>query len=171
MKSNRIRTHLMPVIAVLSLLDSGCHGTPREIQMSPEAQQRAIRLLGDAYAAFNRGDIPDAIASLDPQIEWIEPQEFPGGGTYHGRAGVMNYLTQSRAAWGEVSSEPERFIVSGDRIVVFVHARVRPKDSSEWREARLADVYTYKGGTPIAMRAFANREEALRWAGAADGDT
>jgi uncharacterized protein len=136
--------------------------------MSPEEQQSAIHLLGDAYAAFNRGDIADAVASLDPHIEWIEPEEFPGGGTYHGKAGVTNYLTQSRAGWAEVISEPERFIVSGDRIIVFVHARVRPKGSSEWREVRLADVYTFKNGTPIAMRAFAKREDALRWAAAGD---
>ena len=46
--------------------------------------------LWQAYAAFNRNDIPAAVAALDPQIEWTEPPEFPGGGiTYHGHAGVQ----------------------------------------------------------------------------------
>jgi uncharacterized protein len=104
------------------------------------------------------------VEALDPQIEWIEPEEFPGGGAYHGHDGVKGYLTQSRAAWAEVVSEPEQFIPAGNRIVVFVHARVRPKDSDEWQEVRLADVYTIHDSRATQMRAFADREEALRWA-------
>jgi ketosteroid isomerase-like protein len=114
--------------------------------METAEQEQAIIVLRDAYAAFNRGDIAAAVAQLDPKIEWTEPAEFPGGGSYHGQAGVTTYLTQSRAAWAEVISEPERFIPAGDRIVVFVHARVRPKNSNEWQDVRLADVYTFRNG-------------------------
>jgi ketosteroid isomerase-like protein len=125
--------------------------------------EHAITALRGAYAAFNRGDIDDAVEPLDPQIEWTEPAEFPGGGTYHGQAGVKTYLTQSRSAWAEVISEPEQLIPAGDRIVVFVHARVRAKGSVDWQEVRLADVYTFRNGRAINMRAFADRQEALRW--------
>jgi uncharacterized protein len=83
---------------------------------------------------------------------------------------VKAYLSQSRAAWGEVHSEPERFIVSGDKIIVFVHARVRPKDSTEWHETHLADVFTFRNGKAIQMRAFADRQQALEWAGVKDSD-
>jgi ketosteroid isomerase-like protein len=64
-----------------------------------------------------------------------------------------------------VTSEPEQFIPAGDRIVVLVHARVRAKRSNEWQDVRLADVYTFREGKAIQMRAFADRDEALRWAG------
>lgn len=96
----------------------------------------------------------------------MKPAEFPGGGAYHGRDEVKRYLTQSRAAWAEINSEPEQIITAGDRIVVFVHARLRAKGSSEWQDTRLADVYTVRDGKLIQMRAFADRQEALRWAGA-----
>ena len=137
------------------------------MESEPE-QAQAITALRGAYAAFNRGDIEAAVEPLDAQIEWTEPVEFPGGGTYHGREGVKHYLTQSRAAWAEVSSEPERFITAANRIVVFVHARVRPKDSKEWQDVTLADVYTIHNGKAIQMRAFADRQEALRWVGVED---
>jgi len=137
------------------------------VKSTPEVE-RAITALRGAYAAFNRGDIDAAVELLDAQIEWSEPSEFPGGGIYHGREGAKQYLTQSRAAWAEVNSEPVEFIPAGNRIVVFVHARVRPKDGNEWQEVDLADVYTIRDGKPVAMRAFADRQEALRWAGAAD---
>jgi ketosteroid isomerase-like protein len=132
---------------------------------SPQTE-KMIGALRGAYAAFNRGDIDAAVENLDAQIEWTEPAEFPGGGTYRGREGVKQYLAQSRAAWAEVISEPEQFITVGSRMVVFVHARVRPKNSNEWQEVRLADVYTFRDGKAIQMRAFADRHEALSWAGA-----
>ena len=130
---------------------------------SPQTEQR-ISILRAAYAAFNRGDIDAAVQSLDPDIDWTEPTEFPGGGSYHGRDGAKKYLTNSRASVAEVISEPGQFIPAGDRIVVFVYARVRPKDSATWQEVRLADVYLFRDLTPIQMHAFANRQQALDWA-------
>lgn len=130
-----------------------------------------IDLLRKAYAAFNRGDMAAAVESLDPQIEWSEPPEFSGGGAYHGRDEVRRYLTQSQAGWAEGSSEPERFVSRGDRVVVFVHARFCLTGSDEWHEIRLADVYTFRDGTPIQMRAFADRNEALRWVGIESPET
>jgi ketosteroid isomerase-like protein len=137
--------------------------------MNTQELEQAIGILRAAYAAFNRGDIAAAVAQLDQDIEWCEPPEFPGGGTYHGRAGAHQYLAQSREAWADVHSEPEHFVAAGDRIVVFVHARVRAHGSDEWLEVRLADVYTFRDGRPVSMRAFADREDALRWAGAEGG--
>jgi uncharacterized protein len=153
-------------IAVLSL-GRACrrgHDEGTGLQATAE-QQQAISGLRAAYAAFNRGDITAAVQLLDPQIEWTEPAEFPGGGTYHGQAGAKAYLTLSREAAAEVHSEPEKFIPVGDRIVVFVHARVRAHDSDVWQDVRLADVYTFRNGKAVQMRAFADRQEALRWVG------
>ncbi len=48
---------------------------------------------------------------------------------------------------------------------MFVNARVLPKGSSAWQDIKLADVYTFQNGRATKMRAFANREDALRWAG------
>ena len=135
--------------------------------MSTQARSSAVEIeaLRRAYAAFSRDDIAATVEALDPQIVWTEPPEFPGGKTYHGHHGVMAYLSQSRAGWAEGSSEPERFIVAGDKIVVFVHVRVRLKNSAQWNELRLADVFTFRNGKAIQMRAFADRREALKWAG------
>ncbi len=150
------------VIGVIWLSGLACSRKEADMGNSPD-QTQAIATLRNAYSAFNRGDIDAAVEGLDPQIEWTEPVEFPGGGVYHGRDGAKRYLTQSRAAWAEVNSEPERFIAAGNRIVVFVHARVRAKGSNEWQDVRLADVYTVRGGRIVEMRAFADRQEALRW--------
>src|ERR1700685_3636368 len=83
----------------------GCgRGRSGDAMEAIAGRERAIELLQKAYDAFNRGDM----AGLDPQIEWTEPDSFPGGGTYHGTAEVQGYLTRSRAGWAEGRSEPER---------------------------------------------------------------
>jgi ketosteroid isomerase-like protein len=169
-RSNARAASLLTLVTIALLCLSGCTGTRKEISVesTPDLTQ-AISDLRGAYAAFNRGDMDAAVEALDPHIEWTEPAEFPGGGTYHGRDGVKRYLTQSRAAWAEGTSQPERFITAGNRIVVFVYARVRPKGSNEWQDVRLADVYTVVSGKAVKMRAFADRQEALRWVGLSKG--
>jgi ketosteroid isomerase-like protein len=162
-----VRVNRFGVIVFLSsTVFLACQGARRENTMlNHEQMEDAIADLRAAYAAFNRGDIDAAVRSFDPQVEWIEPTEFPGGGTYQGVEGAKRYLAQSRAGASQVISEPEQFVPAGDRIVVFVHARVLPKNSGEWQDIRLADVYRFRKGRVIQMHAFANREDALHWVG------
>jgi uncharacterized protein len=159
------RPSILNLIFAASLCPGAILFAQNEARMSNPAESKIIiSALRDAYAAFNRGDIDGALKPLDPDIEWSEPEGFAGAGTYHGRAGVKSYLTQSRAGLAEGTSEPEQFLTVGSRIVVFVHAHVRPKDSSEWHDIKLADVYTIRDGRAVQMRAFVDRQQALRWA-------
>jgi uncharacterized protein len=153
-------------MAVALLIAVPVYGRERnKTKMNSEQAKHAIAALRAAYAAFNRGDIEAATRVLDKDVEWIEPLEFPGGGTYHGVEGAKLYLAQSRAAAAQVISEPERFYSAGDRIVVFVHARVLPKGGATWQDVRLADVYRFQLGKVIEMRSFANRKDALTCVG------
>jgi uncharacterized protein len=159
---NRVKALAIVLMAMML----GCHQARKgDVVLNHQEIEDATSGLRAAYAAFNRGDIDAAVRILDPGIEWIEPPEFPGGGTYHGVEGAKQYLAQSRAGAAQVISEPEQFIPAGNRIVVFVHARVLPKGSNTWQEVQLADVYTFRKGRATTMRAFANRDDALQWAG------
>jgi ketosteroid isomerase-like protein len=121
--------------------------------------------LREAYAALNRNDIPAFVALFDPQIERVEFAESPQGGTYHGLAAVTAHIAKARGTWAEGSCEPKRFIVAGDRVIVFVHVRVRLKHETEWREGHTTDVYTFRNGKAIQFRTFADERQALEWAG------
>jgi ketosteroid isomerase-like protein len=158
-------------LLIAMLLSSGRGDSSSSVPMSKKEIEKAVTLLRGAYAAFNRGDIDSAVSGFDLNIEWVEPPEFPGGGAYQGREGAKRYLAQSRAGCRQVISEPVKFIPVGDRIVVFVHARVLPKESDQWQQIDLADVYTFKAGRAIAMRAFAQRDDALKWVGAKESES
>jgi ketosteroid isomerase-like protein len=127
------------------------------------AETEALR---EAYAALNRNDIPATVEACDPQIEWTEPL----GGTYHGHAEVQAHLSKARDTWAEGSCEPERFIVAGDKIIVFLHVHVRPQHNMEWIDGDIADVYTFRNGKAIQMRHFPDRQQALEWAGVTASD-
>lgn len=80
------------------------------------------------------------------------------------------HVSKGRGTWAEGSCEPERFIVAGDRVIVFVYVRVRLKHETEWREGRIADVYTFRNGKAIQFRTFADELQALEWAGVKASD-
>lgn len=138
---------------------------------SLEAEVEALR---EAYGALNRGDIPGMVGVFSPEIVRIEPSGFPGSGTYRGLAAVTAHFEKGRGTWAEGSCEPERFVVvpgagGDDRVVVLVHVRVRLKTETEWREGRLADVFTFRDGKAVEFRTFGEAREGLEWAGAGVG--
>lgn len=124
-----------------------------------------IEGLREAYAALNRNDIPGFVALFDPQIERIEPADPPTDGIYRGLDAVKAHVSRARATWAEGGCEPQRFIVAGDRIIVFVDVRVRLKRETEWREGRATDVYTFRNGKAVQFRTFFDEAQALEWAG------
>jgi uncharacterized protein len=132
-------------------------------KLTPSLAAETETLRG-AYAALNLNDIPAMVNAFDPQIEWTEPANYPGGGTVRGHAAVQAHLSKARATWAEGSCEPERFIAAGDKIVVFLHVRVRLKDRTEWVDARHAAVYTFRNGKAIQMRIIDDLQQALEWA-------
>ena len=121
--------------------------------------------LKDAYAALNRNDIPAMIEAFDPDIDWTDP-----AGTFHGIAELKEHIARTRATWAEGSCEPERFLVVGDKVIVFVHVHVIVKHNRELAEGRLADVYTFRNGKAIHMRTFLDRRQAIEWAGGDPSD-
>lgn len=131
------------------------------------AETEALR---EAYAALNRNDIEGFVAAFDPQIERIEFEGSPTGGTYHGLEGVKAHVARGRSTWAEGACEPQRVRVAGDKVVVSCHVRVRLKDQTDWLEGRTADVYTFRNGKAIEFRTFADEQEAFEWAGIKGSD-
>lgn len=127
-----------------------------------------IEAVRSVYAAINRNDPSAALQFLDPRIERIEPEGFPLAGVYRGHAEVLAHLSKGRETWAEGSCEPERFLVAGDKIIAFLHVRVRLKNNPDWIDGRLADVFTFRNGKAIEMRTFGENGEALEWVGVKD---
>lgn len=126
------------------------------------AETEAVR---KAYDAINRNDIAGFAALLDPDIERVEPPGFPLAGTYHGLEAVKAHVSQGRSTWAEGACELDRMLVAGDKVVAFIHVRVRLKDHTDWIDGRVTDVFTFRNGRAIQFYSFADERQALEWAG------
>ena len=120
------------------------------------------------FAAVNRNDMQAMIQDFAPEIVRIEPEGFPTAGTYRGIAEVQAHVTQGRGTWAEGACEPEKFLENGDKVVVYLHVRVRLKGSTKWVGGRFADGFVFRNGKIIQYLSFAERAAALVWAGIKD---
>ena len=120
--------------------------------------------LKEFFAAINRNDMQAITKDFDPEIVRIEPEGFPTAGTYRGIAAVQEHVSKGRGTWAEGTCEPEEFLVNGDKVVVYLHARVRLKDSNEWIDGRFADGFVFRNHKIIEYRTFWERADALKWA-------
>lgn len=116
------------------------------------------------YAAINRNDMQAMPKHFDPQIVRIEFEGLPIGGIYRGIAEVEENIRKGRGTWAEGTCEPEKYLVNGEKIVVYVHARVRLKGATEWSGGRFADGFAFRNGRIVEFRSFAERVQALEWA-------
>lgn len=127
-----------------------------------------VDVLARFYAAINRGDMAAMAGHLDADVVRVEFEGSPTGGTCRGADAVGDNVRRGRGTWAEGSCEPERYLVNGDRVVVYLHARVRPKGRDDWTGGPFADGFVLRGGRIAEYRSFAERADALEWAGIDD---
>ena len=128
----------------------------------------AIEAIEQFFAAINRNDMQAIIKDFDPEIVRVEPEGFPTAGTYRGIVEVQEHVTKGRGTWAEGTCEPEKILVNGDKVVVYLYAWVRLKESNKWVGGRFADGFVFRNGKIIQYFSFAERAEALEWAGIKD---
>jgi ketosteroid isomerase-like protein len=132
--------------------------TMTEQGTEPDVADADVALIQAAYAAYARGDIDEVVASLHPQVVWIEPDEFPGGGRRVGPPAVADYLRASRSGWAELNSAATVYR-QGATVVALHHLSGRLANGTP-HEATVADVFTVRGGQVVRMHAYADPAEA-----------
>jgi len=131
--------------------------------MSPE-----VDALKHFFAAVNRNDMRAITRDFDPRIVRVELEGLPTGGTYRGIAEVQEHVRKGRGTWAEGSCEPEKFLIKGEKVVVYLYAWVRLKDATDWTGGRFADGFVFRDGKITEYRSFGERAQALEWAGIHD---
>ena len=117
------------------------------------------------FDAINRYDMTAMTRDFDPAIVRIEPAGFATAGTYHGIEAVREHVRKGRGTWAEGSCDPEKFLQNAEKVVAYLHARVRLKDSNEWVGGRFADGFVFRDGKIVRYQTFWDRADALEWAG------
>ncbi len=101
-----------------------------------EARLASMKLLRDAYAAFNARDIDAALGTMHPDVVWPNGME---GGYVHGHDAVRAYWTRQ---WDVIDPhvEPRRVTTVEPGRVVVGSARLRHRG---WRDQAHGDPDAY----------------------------
>jgi hypothetical protein len=105
-------------------------------------------LLRRAYRAFNAREIDEALAVMDPHVDWPNGME---GGREQGHAAVRSYWTRQ---FGMIDShvEPTAFRRLADgRVDVLVDQVVRDLEGAVLSDGQVRHVYTFRKGLLARM--------------------
>ncbi len=94
--------------------------------------QENVKVVRRSVAAYNRGDL-DAVRELnhpDVEVDWSASRGLEAG-VYRGREDVVRFHRSFLDTFQEVRIEPDRFIESGDSVIVPNLAHVRGRDGIE----------------------------------------
>ena len=114
----------------------------------PDQSTPKIKLLREAYAAFNARDIDAALATMAPHVAW--PMAFKGG-FVRGHQEVRAYWTQQ---WSEIDPhvEPVSFQPEGaGSMLVHVHQVVRDLAGAVLGDERVGHRFIIQDGLIQAM--------------------
>lgn len=133
------------------------------------AESETIRLLREAYEAFNRGDFESVLDRADPDFELMRPS----GGTYggsepiRGRDAVLAYLRPDAFERQQVT--PLEFVENGDVVLVRLNAYGRGAGSGIEVEVEAFHVWWARDGRALRLETHLDRESAREAAGLPPG--
>ena len=112
------------------------------------------------YAAYAEGDFETGLACLDPDIEFSQPDDEPGGGTYHGHAGVIAAFSKWTGAWHEYRVEVEELSDLGGSVLARTRHFGRGKDSGVEVEMQIFQIWTVRQGKVVRARMYYDEADA-----------
>lgn len=118
--------------------------------------------------AGNRGDVDGLLDELHPEIEWHSALHALMGGqqtVFRGHDGVRRMIDDLYETFVEVRIEMSEFRDLGDGLVAIGRTRTRGKASGVETETPLTFVTQIENGKTISIRAYLDRDEALKAAG------
>jgi ketosteroid isomerase-like protein len=130
--------------------------------------QENVEIVRAAIVAYNRRDF-EAMRTLNHpgvELDWSASRGL-GAGVYRGLEEVFGFYRDFLGTFEEVVIEPDRFIESGDSVVVPNSAQVRGRDGIE-TVARSALVFEVRGGRLARICLYQETRDALEAAGVSE---
>jgi ketosteroid isomerase-like protein len=103
---------------------------------------------------------------IGPDVEVHDPPLTPDARVYRGHAGLREAMHNVELAFEEVRFEAEDFFDAGDDVVVFVRMIGRGRESGVDVDARIAHLWTVRGGMGVRVSVL-DRDQALAAVGLA----
>jgi ketosteroid isomerase-like protein len=129
----------------------------------------ATQLVRDAYRFIEdvqlgrRHDFEDGYAdSFAEAFELVLPPSYPEGEQlFRGRTGLKRWIENIQEVWDEWRMEQERFVCSGDSVVVLIRIVARGELSGVELDRETAHVWSVADGRVTRCEVYFDRSEVL----------
>lgn len=111
--------------------------------------EQNTRLVEEAYAAYQSGDIAALLNLLAEDVSWFvpgPPDVIPFLGQRRGRGEVKEFFSSLAESQEPEQFEPRQLIAQGDHVVSLGHYRWRVKSTGRKFESDFAHVFTIRNG-------------------------
>ncbi len=109
-----------------------------------------IDIIKGLYQAFERGELNSVLDVLDPNVEWIESEGIPYGGTFIGREAVLNgVFLKIGPEWDDFIAHVDEFLDAGETIVTLGYDCGTYKATGKRMRAPTASVWSLRNGLVV----------------------
>jgi ketosteroid isomerase-like protein len=123
-----------------------------------------VKVVRDAAAAFNRGDLDTWFEFLTDDIDYRAAEgALDDRGAMHGKEAVRAYMQDWVDLFDDLKTEPVELIeAGGDQVIAVTRISGRAKQSGVEADLTYAALYTFRDGKIARGREYWTREEALK---------
>jgi uncharacterized protein len=119
--------------------------------------QNNVDVVRGMYDAFSRGDVPSVLAVLDPQIEWLEAENFiyADRNPYIGPSAVLEGVFMRLATeWDGFGVSPQEILDAGETVVARGYYSGTYKKTGKQVRAQMAHFLTLRDGKVIKFQQY-----------------
>jgi uncharacterized protein len=115
-----------------------------------------IEIVRRLYRAFNERDTETTRELMDPEVEWVNPDDAIEPGTRHGFGEYQDALRNLRQTFDQMELEVERIEESGDRVATALTIRARGRASGLETTTRQGGLWTLRQGRAVRYEWFSD---------------
>jgi uncharacterized protein len=130
--------------------------------------QENVEIVRGLYEAWQRGDFEAGMEPFDEDVEWFNPPEAPGSGSFRGREGVRHAMASWIGAWVDFRFELRELIDHGDEVLACGWQHGRGKGSGVDVSEESFSVWTLRANKIVRQRMFRDKGQALEAAGVSE---
>lgn len=116
-----------------------------------------VRIVKDAYTAFQTGNIQGVLDALSDDVEWITPGPpdiLPLAGHWRGRNEVAQFFSKLGDSEDVELFEPREYIAEGDKVVALIKYRGRVKSTGRTAELDVVHIFTMRDGKVLHFQEY-----------------
>ncbi|NEO29168.1 MAG: nuclear transport factor 2 family protein [Symploca sp. SIO3C6] len=116
-----------------------------------------IEIVKGIYEAFEQGDLEKVLNVLDPNVEWIESEGIPYGGTFIGTEAVIKGVFEKIGSeWDNFQAHVDEYLEAGNTIITLGYDSGTYKATGKSMQAETASFWTFNNGKIVKFVQYIN---------------